>query len=189
MKIILGSSSENRKTILSYMGYPFDVMKPGIDEKAIRSENIREIPVLIARAKAKALLSKIKEPALLITADQVVIWNGTLREKPESKKQAKEYLASYGEFPAETVSAITVTNTKTGKQVEGVDTAKVFFQRIPQPIIELLVAEGKVMDMAGGFVIEDKRLRYYIDKIEGTEDSILGLPIELTKRLMGSVGI
>ena len=39
---------------------------------------------MIANAKADALLSKVTEPSILITSDQVIVCNGVIREKPES---------------------------------------------------------------------------------------------------------
>ncbi|CAI7819350.1 unnamed protein product, partial [Closterium sp. NIES-53] len=57
------------------------VQKPGIDEEAIRSADPHELVSLLSRAKADALLAKLKAegrtfletadvPTLLITADQ-----------------------------------------------------------------------------------------------------------------------
>src|SRR5688500_1249444 len=97
MKLILGSKSHGRKTVLERVGYEFEVMAADIDEKLIRSDDLELLPMLLARAKAEALLKKINEPVILVTADQVVIYKGELREKPESEEQAREYLASYGD--------------------------------------------------------------------------------------------
>ena len=91
MNIILGSKSSGRKYVLQQAGYVFDIMISDIDEKAIRSDNYEELPLLIARAKAKALLKKIIEPSILITGDGIVMCNGQMREKPESEEQARAY--------------------------------------------------------------------------------------------------
>ena len=58
-QIILGSSSRWRKDILEKMGYEFTCMSPDIDEKAIRHEDPKEMTLMIARAKGKALLDKV----------------------------------------------------------------------------------------------------------------------------------
>jgi len=80
MKLILGSQSENRKTVLERAGYTFDVLVSGIDEKAIRHNDFYELPLLLAKAKAEALLPRIKEPAFLITADQIIVERRSARE-------------------------------------------------------------------------------------------------------------
>jgi septum formation protein len=85
----------------------------------------------IANAKADALLSKVSEPSILITSDQVIVCNGVIREKPESvgtksfvsilihTDQCKEFLRSYSQYPAEAYSSVVMVNTKTGKRVSG----------------------------------------------------------------------
>jgi septum formation protein len=83
MHIILGSQSQGRRELLAAMGYAFAVMPAHIDERAIRSEDSGALTLALAHAKADALLPQIHEPALLITADQVVVWQGTIREKPQ----------------------------------------------------------------------------------------------------------
>jgi len=57
-----------------------------------------------------------QEPTLLVTADQVVSYRGTIREKPTSQEQCREFLKSYADEPAVTVSSLVVTNTATGRQ-------------------------------------------------------------------------
>ena len=95
MKVILVSQSENRRGVLAKAGYTFDIMVSNIDEKAIRHENLYELPLRLARAKAEALFPTIKGPALLITADQVIVWNGELREKPRDRAEARQYLETF----------------------------------------------------------------------------------------------
>ena len=87
MKIILGSQSKGRKKMLEEMGYEFEVMSADIDEKAIRFENPKELTLALARVKAEAIKPKIYGSALLVTSDQVVTWNGQIREKPENTEQ------------------------------------------------------------------------------------------------------
>ena len=92
MKIILGSQSEGRQEVLAEMGYEFEVMPSHIDEKAIRHDNPKELVLALANAKADALLPRIAEPALLITADQVVAWKDEIREKPRDEKEERYFL-------------------------------------------------------------------------------------------------
>ena len=61
MKLILGSSSIYRKNILEREGYIFDVISPDVDERAIQVDNLYERPLVLARAKADAILKKIEK--------------------------------------------------------------------------------------------------------------------------------
>lgn len=187
MKLILGSKSEGRKKVLEDAGYSFSVMSSDIDEKAIRSDDFTLLPLLLAREKAKVLLKKINEPAILITSDQVVVCNGKLREKPATLLEAKSYLESYNHFWAQTNTAIVVTNTITGKQKEIVDTAHIYFKHIPKTVINKLVDEGNVLQAAGAIIAEHPLLKPYIQRIDGDRTSVTGLALKLTKKLIDEV--
>jgi septum formation protein len=166
------------------MGYAFAVMPAHIDERAIRSEDPGALTLALAHAKADALLPQIHEPALLITADQVVVWRGTIREKPAHAEEVRAFLQGYAEGPAETVTAVVVTNTATGVRQQGVDRATVWFRRIPEKVITQVIARGDVFAHAGGFSITDPLLEAYIERVDGTAESVIGLPTTLTRQLL-----
>jgi len=187
MKIILGSESKWRKGVLEKTGYKFDVMPSYIDEKAIRDDDPEKLTILLAQAKADALIEKIAEPVLLITSDQVAVWNGKIHEKPESKSQAREYLMGYGSHPVKTVTAVVVTNTETRKRATGVDIVEITFSPILSDVIDKLIEEGNVFSQAGGFSVEDSLLKEYVKEIKGDIDSVMGMPLVLTKRLIKEV--
>lgn len=188
MKIILGSSSKYRKAVLDGKGYQFEVMSPDIDEKAIRSKDYYKLPLLLARAKGDALLPKISEDALVITSDQVVVCNGDLHEKPQDAVEAKLFLQKYGKgYPAETVSALVVTNTTNGKKAEGIDIAKMYYNFIPDVVIDDFIKNGDPFSKAGGFAIQSPILQPYQNRLEGTEDSTMGMPLELLEKLIKEV--
>ncbi len=187
MKIILGSQSKSRRGVLEKMGLRFEVMVPDVDEKSIRHEDPEKLTLALANAKADALLGKIKEPAILITSDQVVVCGGKIREKPENEDEAREFLRDYAEHPAETIAAVVAVNTETGERREGLDRAAVKFGRIPESVIEKLIAAGEVFSQAGGFCVEDPAFSDYIERTEGDVDSIMGMPKALTERLIKEV--
>lgn len=188
MKIILGSQSKGRKKVLEEMGIDFEVMPANIDEKAIRFKDPKKLVSVLARAKATALESKISEPALLITSDQVVVWKDRILEKPENEKEAREFLEGYNTYPAETITAVFVKNLATGKQGEGMDVAKVYFRPFSASEISELISDGHVFHWAGGFSIDGEKWEKHIEKIEGTRDSIMGLPKRMTKMLLEEIG-
>lgn len=184
MKIILGSQSRGRKTILEEMGIDFEVIPSNIDERAIRCSDPKELVLALAHAKADALLSRIAEPALLITSDQVVVCDGVIREKPENEKEAREFLESYNTLPAEMVTSVVVTNIETKKRVDAVDVAKVCFSSFSTSQIDDLISKGDLFHFAGGFSVRGDDWVESIDHIDGAIDSVLGLPKDITKRLM-----
>jgi septum formation protein len=189
MKLILGSSSKWRQQVLKKAGYKFSVMHPDIDEKKIRHKDPRKLALAIANTKADNLLPQITDPAVLITTDQVVVCNNKIYEKPESADEARKFMHCYNKHSAKTVTALVVVNTKTGKRVAGVDIVNIYFNPIPESVIEELIAEGEIFTCAGGFQVEakDGNLSPYIKFIDGAIDSVKGIPLKLLKKLIKRV--
>ncbi len=189
MKLILGSASKWRRQILHNAGYDFSTMSPDIDEKQIRHADPNQLALLIAHAKADALLPKITEPAILITSDQVVFCHDQIFEKPSSEIEVRKFLNSYQQHDAATITAIVVTDTATGQREQGVDRVNVVFNPIPEGVINHMIAEGEVFSCAGGFQIEDEngKLNPYIKKTDGAIDSVKGLPLQLLNELIAKV--
>lgn len=186
MRIVLGSQSASRRRLLRQIVDDFDAISPEIDEQAIRCDDYRLLPLLLARAKSDALLQRIDGDTALITSDQVALCNGELREKPRSAEEARAFLSSYAEHSVETVTAVVVHNIATGRRTEGLDTAAVRFRRIPADTVDRIIAQGDVFHTAGGFLIEDPLFAPYIETIEGEMESVMGMPIALTRRLLAA---
>ncbi|XP_022981331.1 maf-like protein DDB_G0281937 [Cucurbita maxima] len=190
-KIILGSSSEARRKVLSEMGYEFTIMSADIDEKAIRKEKPEELVVALAEAKAEAILGRLSiddfkdaEPTLLITSDQVVIYEGVVREKPASKEEARQFMKDYSGGHAATLGSVLVTNLKTGFRKGEWDRVEIYFHEIPDEVIDKLIEEGDVLYVAGGLLIENPLISPYVKEVVGTTDSVMGLPKALTEKLL-----
>ncbi len=188
MKIILGSQSKARKEVLERWGVSFEVMSADIDEKSIRSDDAKELTMAIAHAKADALLSQIKDPAILITADTVNVCNGKIREKAATPEEAADFLREYSVHPLQTMTAVVVTNTQTHEQKEGIDIVTVWFRSVPEEVINQMVSRPDIASFAGAFAFQDPLQRQYVDRFEGEEESILGLPKALTLRLLHEFG-
>lgn len=184
MKIILGSASKGRMKVLKRMGYDFETMSADIDEKSIRHDNSADLVMLIAKAKTDALLSKIKEPVILITSDQVILFNGQIREKPIDEKQAYEFLTTNHHHPIETVGAVVVTNTQTGKTASGIQRGAIYFKELSREVVEKHIMDGSALRGAGGFIIDDPIFAPFIEKIEGGMDSVMGLDSALVEKLI-----
>ncbi|KAL1353708.1 uncharacterized protein LOC107472276 isoform X5 [Arachis duranensis] len=155
-------------------------------------ERVDEPMILIAADTAEAILQKLPvddylkdaEPTLLITCDQVVVYDGVVREKPSSKEEAQQFLKDYSGGHAATVSSVLVTNLKTGFRKGEWDRVDIYFNEIPDEIIEKLVDEGVTLNVAGGLLIEHPSILPFVREVVGTTDSVMGLPKAVTERLL-----
>jgi septum formation protein len=193
--IVLGSSSVWRKKVLADAGVRFVAMAPDIDEKAIRSTNAAVLTAMIAAAKADAIVPYLSKYVLLITADQVAVFRGEIREKPRGAIEARRWLGEYGEGdPVSTVTAVAVTDLRTMQRRSLVDTAVIRFDRVPPEAIDAVLARGTVLGSCGAFAIDDPALAPFVGDVCGdggeaeVRSSIDGLPLQKTLSLLKSFG-
>lgn len=187
MKIVLGSKSAQRQEVLKDAGYDFEVRTADIDEQTIRHADPQELVLMLARAKAAAILPQITEPSLLITGDQVAVCNGMILEKPRDHAEARTFIHYYRDHPLDTVSSVLVTNTATGQSAGGVDVTRIYFKEIPESVIDEALLIGRIMHGAGAMLAQYPPFDRYVERIEGTLDSIAGMPLKLLQRLMDEV--
>lgn len=178
MRLILGSSSQFRRAVMDELGFEYEVMAPEIDEKAIRIDDPDALVLAIAHAKADALVRAVAsdDEALIITSDQVVVWNGEIREKPRDREEAKRFIMSYGEHPAVIINGLVVTHVPSGKRVESVSAMHVWYMPIPELAAEEILDTSDVMFCAGGLQTEHPLFRHFMFHTDGTNDHAMGLP-------------
>ncbi len=197
-ELLLGSGSFTRKLILRENGFQFRVIKPDVDEKKLGNREIgsspQELVTLLANAKADAILAMIERDTrlrencnLLLTADQVVTYQGTILEKPVDNEEARRFIRRYSRSSCSTVGSIALTDLNTNKRVVGVDSSTIHFQQIPDDIIESIIAEGNCIHCAGGLMVEHELLAPYIERVEGSQDSLMGLSCDLLVKLLNEL--
>lgn len=190
-RVVLGTASAARRRVFDRLaadaGFSYAVEGADIDEKAIRRADAVELVVALARAKAAALVPRLPPAGLLVTADQVVTWRGSIREKPRDAEEAASFLSDYREAPPATVSAVAVTDLATRRCAAGTDTVEICFDPdIDDETITALAADPDVLGCAGGVMVERPALAGRLT-IAGDLDSVFGLPPGLTLNLVAAV--
>eukprot|EP00933_Yihiella_yeosuensis_P014643 TRINITY_DN13046_c1_g2_i1.p1 TRINITY_DN13046_c1_g2~~TRINITY_DN13046_c1_g2_i1.p1 ORF type:complete len:501 (+),score=84.68 TRINITY_DN13046_c1_g2_i1:20-1522(+) len=186
--VVLGTSSKWRRGLFGkhFAEYGSDFMAADIDEKAIRADRPEDMTLAIASAKADALIPRLEgREVLLVCMDQVVSCEGSVREKPQNEAEARAFIESYrkGEG-ASCINGMVVHNTATGRRVSGTDIATVFWKPFPDSVVDHLVGKKDIYTCAGGLQVEDPEMSKYIDRMEGTQDSIEGLPVKPLRSLL-----
>ncbi|XP_047952611.1 7-methyl-GTP pyrophosphatase-like isoform X2 [Salvia hispanica] len=158
-----------------------------------------------------AQVEDISRPTLLITADtghdcngiamvrtsylklslylhligiKVVVYQGTIREKPTSAEEARQFIRDYSGGSGEVVGSVVVTNLVTGSRKGGWESAEVYFLEIPDEVIDSLIEEGITFNVAGGLMLEHPLILPLVDTVVGTADCVMGLSKTLTEKLM-----
>jgi septum formation protein len=209
--LLLGSASFTRKLILKEMGVPFVKLVRPIDEKALgdRSQDPpHDLVLTLAKAKMDHLVSCLekgdcdsdlpqqsssssstneKREWILLTGDQVVTCKDVILEKPESIEEARSFVSQYPHNPPSTVGSCVLYHYPSGIQVSGVDTATVHFRAtLPsETLVDTLVEQNEpVLSCAGGLMVEHPLVQEHIDRIDGTQDSVMGLSKDLVLQLL-----
>ncbi len=80
-KLLLASTSPARKKLLTEAGIAFETMSPGVDEEALveqlAPQSAEELTLLLARAKAEAVLGKTDLP-LILGCDSALEFDGEI---------------------------------------------------------------------------------------------------------------
>ena len=93
MKNILGSSTHSRKKLMKNTGIDFKVKSPTIDETAQKKEfkgKKKDLAIYLAEKKALSIHAEPED--IIIGADQVLLHNNKIYDKPRSIQEAKKHL-------------------------------------------------------------------------------------------------
>ena len=188
-KIILASSSGVRKTILNKHGINCEVIPANIDETMIKESLLKEkaTPELISKnlAELKAnKISKKKPNVLVLGADSVIDLNSELISKPTSREEALYILQKLNGKKHNLISSVCIS--KNGSMIwNATDTSTLTMKQLNLDEIKsyLTKIRDKELYAYGVYQIEADG-RSLFSKIEGDEDTIMGLPVKQIKEYL-----
>lgn len=181
-RLLLASGSPARAAMLRAAGLDFAVMRPGVDEAALRAalgaEGAAPRDVADALAEAKARRASARRPgALAIGSDQVLALGGEILSKPESPEAALETLGRLSGRTHALISAAVACEG--GAPVwRHVETVRVEMRAPSAGYLADYVARNwaAIRETPGAYLIEGEGARL-IARIEGSHYAALGLPL------------
>ena len=190
-----------RADVFRYLGWDVDYLKHSdLSSDSLEDSYVNrppaEICMLVALSKADKIMAQLKRDAysgkfrytegcIVVTADQRVLFRDKNLSNCRSREEAGELLKSYSGSDVKVVNALVLTHFPTGIQVQGDNSSTVHWQRLPSPIV-LQAVEGSdsVLNCAGALIVEDPLMFRLIDRLDGTVDSVFGLPVQLLCSLL-----
>jgi septum formation protein len=173
---ILASKSPRRQELLKSLGVDFQVQLKEIEENYPGNLNQEEIPVYLAKLKAKPFYSELKENDLLITADTIVWLDGQILGKPSDFDHAKQMLTRLSGNEHQVISGVCLTSTE--KQEAFYSVSNVRFKLLTENEINFYISQYKPFDKAGAYGIQEWIGTIGITHIEGSFYNVMGLPIQ-----------
>jgi len=189
MKIILASKSEVRKKILQENKIDCEVVPSNIDEDQFKESLINEkaTPELISKNLAELKANKIsrKKPnELVLGADSVIDLKNELISKPKSREEAFGILQKLNGQKHQLISSVCIS--KNGSMIWNyTDASNLIMKQLNLNEIKSYLAKIKDKELyAYGVYQIEADGRSLFSKIEGDEDTIMGLPVKQIKQYL-----
>ena len=190
-KIILASRSGVRKKILEENNIECIVEPSNIDEDNVKEALLKEkaTPEIVSKNLAELKANKISQKRnedLVLGADSVIDLKGRIISKPSNREEALKILNSLNGETHHLISSVCIS--KNGSMIWNyTDKAALTMKQMTKN--ELVVYLGKISDETlysyNVYQIEGEG-RSLFSKIEGDQDTIMGLPIKKIKEYLNN---
>ena len=191
-KVILASKSGVRKKILNQNGIACEVLPANVDEEQVKDSLLKEkiTPELISKNLAELKANKVSEKKpneLVLGADSVIDLNGELISKPTSRQEAFNILLKLNGQKHHLISSVCVS--KNGAMIwNSTDTSTLIMKQLNSDEIKSYLEKirDKELYAYGVYQIEADG-RSLFSKIDGDEDTIMGLPVKQIKEYLSTL--
>ena len=188
-RIILASKSKVRKEILEKNQIENTVKPSNVDEDIVKLSLIKEqaTPEIISKNLAELKANKVSASytnEIVLGADSVIDLRGELISKPESRKEALEILKKLNGKSHDLISSVCIS--KNGSMIWNyTDKATLTMKNFSED--ELKVYLSKISDDSlyayNVYQIEGEG-RNLFEKINGDQDTVMGLPVKKIKEYL-----
>lgn len=194
MVIVLASTSSIRLALLQNAGLAVKAMAPRVDEATARDAMLaegaspRDIADTLAEMKARKLSEK--QPGdLVLGCDQVLVFEGEIFSKPETRDEARSQLLRLRGKSHKLLSAI-VAYEGAEPVWRHVAEARLTMHQISDAYLDDYIARNwdSIRHSVGGYKIEEEGVRLF-SAITGDHFTILGLPLLPLLAWLGTRGM
>jgi len=179
--IILASGSQIRRDILTGAGIEFSVQVKPVDEGAIKqamlSQAAKPRDIADALAEAKSIRVSQNTPGLIIGADQIMVMNGEVFDKPKDMNEARKRLISMRGKTHSLVGAVVICENGFPVWRHAAKTVLTVRDFSDEFLDDYLKTEGEgILSSVGAYKFEGKGSQLF-SHVEGDFFSILGLSL------------
>ncbi len=178
--LVLASKSEVRRTVLAAAGLPVAAVPADIDERAMEKDAAargpKDVAMLLARAKAKAVAARMPG-RLVLGADQTLSLGAERFSKPAGRDGARAQLLQLRGKTHELHSGIALVRDA-DVLFEDCAVARLTMRNFSEPFLETYLdcAGASVSQSVGGYQLEKTGIQLF-ETIDGDHFTILGMPL------------
>ena len=187
--IILASKSEVRKKILSDHGINCEVIHAKVDEEMVKESLLKAkaTPELVSKNLAELKANKVSEKKyddLVLGADSVIDLNGKLISKPTNRDEAFKILQKLNGQKHQLISSVCIS--KNGSMIwNHTDKASLTMKQMNDEELKTYLTKIKDEKLYAYNVYQiEAEGRSLFSKIEGNENTIMGLPVKQIKEYL-----
>ena len=191
-KIILASKSKVRKEILDKHNVFCEVKPSYVDEDVVKETLIRESasPEIISKNLAELKANKVslsQQDLIVLGADSVIDLDGQIISKPKSRDEALIILKKLNGKKHSLISSVCIS--KNGFMIWNyTDKAELTMKNFSEDELKNYLSKisNETLYAYNVYQIEGEGKNLFL-KIEGNEDTIMGLPIREIKEYLGKI--
>ena len=191
-EIILASRSGVRKKILNKNNIICEVIPANVDEDLIKESLLKEkaTPEIISKNLAELKANKISEKnptELVLGADSVIDLDGELISKPINREEAINILEKLNGKKHQLISSVCIS--KNGSMIwNSTDASTLTMKQLNLDEIKLYLDKIRDKELYGYGVYQiEAGGRSLFSKIEGDEDTIMGLPVKQIREYLNTL--
>ena len=191
-KIILASKSKVRKKILEENGIKCVVEPANIDEDLVKDSLLKEgaLPAVVSKNLAELKANKVsqkKNGELVLGADSIIDLNNKIISKPSNRNEALAILKKLNGQKHYLISSVCIS--KNGSMIWNfTDKAELTMKQMSTNELKLYLAKIRDEELYAYNVYQiEGEGRYLFSKIQGDEDTIMGLPIKQIKKYLNTI--
>lgn len=183
-RLVLASSSAERRRLLSEAGYRFEVIEPG-GEEDFGHDNPRQLAERLAYFKARRVADRVPS-GLVLGADTICLLGEQVIGKPTDEDDARRILRTLAGTRHRVITGLCLLEASSGVRIVGSEVTWVTMRPMSDQEIEDYVASGAGWGKAGAYAVQPEN-DPYVERIEGSISNVLGLPMELFERMLRAI--
>lgn len=174
--VLLASKSPRRSQLLKALGCSFQIVEQDIEETFPDNLPKSEVPVYLAEQKAAAVRDQLQPGTVILAADTIVLQDDTIFHKPKDYEDALRILRALSGRQHQVITGVCLLGAN--KTISFSDTAYVHFSPLSEEEMDYYIKTFQPYDKAGAYAIQEWIGLAKITKIEGTYNTIVGLPTQ-----------
>jgi nucleoside triphosphate pyrophosphatase len=199
-RVVLGSASPGRLTVLRQAGIDPLVVVSGVDEDAViaalgSNTSPGDVVRVLAQAKADqvaaSLDAAVAADCVVIGCDSMLYIDGRLVGKPASADAARSQWQSMRGGSGQLYTGHCLLRLLDGNVSQRASESAFTTVHFAEPTaadLDAYIGSGEPLAVAGGFTL-DGLGGWFVDRIEGDPSNVVGLSLPLTRSLLQRVGL